>query len=158
MKGDARVVQRLNEILVGEMTAINQYFLGAKLCRQRGYTRLAARIHAESLEEMKHADRLIERILFLEGLPNLQKLDKLRIAESVPDQLRADLALERRTVEELNGAIKLARDRGDNGSAELLEELLVSAERHVGWLETQLGLLRDLGDVPYLAQQVHKDG
>jgi bacterioferritin len=156
MKGDSQVVQHLNDILVNEVTAINQYFLASRIARQQGYLRVAARIHKESLDEMKHADRLVDRILFLEGLPNLQKIDKLQIAQSVPDQLRADLALERQGVEQLNAGVKVARERGDNGSADLLEDLLRSAERHVEWLETQVALLRDLGDAAYLAQQLHE--
>jgi bacterioferritin len=154
MKGNLKVVQALNEILVGELTAINQYFLAAKICRHNGYRRLHERLHKESVEEMKHAEKLIERILYLEGLPNLQKLEKIRIAESVPAQLRFDLESERRTVERLNSGVKLARDAGDNGTSDLLEELLGSAETHVEWLEAQVALLGQLGDDHYLAQQI----
>lgn len=157
MKGNAQILQMLNEVLVGELTAVNQYFLAAKIAGQRGYARLGEKLYKESLEEMKHAEKLIDRILYLEGLPNVQKLDKVKIAESVIDQLRADLEVEQRGVERLNGGIKLARDNADNGSADLLIELLGSAEQHVEWLETQLDLVKRLGDAHYLAQQVKKD-
>jgi bacterioferritin len=154
MKARAEIIQILNETLVGELTAVNQYFLAAKICRRRGYEHLYEKLYQESLEEMKHADKLIERILFLEGMPNLQKLEKVRIAESIPEQLKADLDLERRGVERLNGAIRLAREHADNGSADLLEELLCSGETHVAWLEAQLALIEQLGEANYLAQQV----
>jgi bacterioferritin len=156
MKGHPEVVQRLNEILVGELTAINQYFLGARMCARQGYSNLEHRLQHESIEEMKHAAKLIDRILFLEGLPNLQRLDKVRVGETVPEQLKADLELERRAVERLNGGVQLARTHGDNGTAELLEKMVRSAEEHVDWLEAQVGLLRQLGDAAYLAQQIHK--
>lgn len=156
MKGHPDVVQTLNEILVGELTAINQYFLGAKMSARQGYERLAEKLHGESIEEMKHAEKLIERILFLEGLPNVQKLEKIRIGETAPEQLKADLDLERRSVERLNGAVKLARGHGDNGTAELLEQMVLAAEKHVDWLETQLTLIRQLGDAAYLSQQIRK--
>jgi bacterioferritin len=156
MKAPQPIIDLLNQLLVGELTAINQYFLGAKICRQRGLGRLAHHLRKESLDEMKHAEVLVERILFLGGLPNLQKLEKIQIAETVPDQLRADLELERRTVGQLNAGVKLARDAGDNGSATLLEELLEAAETHVDWLEAQVGLIETLGVAQYLAQQVHE--
>jgi bacterioferritin len=158
MKGNAQVVQTLNDILVGELTAINQYFLGAKIAGHRGYERLAHKVYKESLDEMRHAEKLIDRILFLEGLPNLQKLEKVTVAESVIDQLRADLESEARSVERLNAGIKLSRGAGDHGSADLLEELLESSEKHLEWLETQVGLVKHLGDTHYLAQQLKKDG
>jgi bacterioferritin len=156
MKGSDRIVQLLNEVLVTELTAINQYFLGAKMCRHRGYARLHEKLHKESVEEMKHAERLVERILFLEGLPNLQKLDKIQVGESVPEQMKADLALERKSVEQLNGGIAVAREVGDNGTADLLEDLLEPAESHVEWLETQLGLIAHLGEAQYLAQHLRE--
>ena len=156
MKGRAPIVAKLNEILVGELTAINQYFLGAKVCARHGYERLAQKLHDESIDEMKHAEELIERILFLEGLPNVQKLDKVRIGETVPEQLKADLDLERRSVERLNTVVTFARQQGDNGTAELLERMVLAGEGHVDWLETQLALIDQLGDTAYLAQQIHK--
>lgn len=154
MKGKPQVVEMLNEVLVGELTAINQYFLAAKIAGHQGYEHLAHRVYDESVGEMKHAARLIERILYLDGLPNVQKLEKVKVSESVTDQLTADLEIERRSVDRLNTGIKLARDQGDNGTAELLEELLTGAERHVEWLETQVGLVKELGREQYLAQQV----
>jgi bacterioferritin len=154
MKGQARIVQTLNDVLSGELTAANQYFLAAKIYRRQGYGCLSEKLYKESLEEMKHAERLIERILFLEGMPNLQKLDKVRIVKSVPAQLQADLELERHSVERLNDAIEVARKATDNGSADLLEDLLESAEAHVAWLETQLALLGELGEGQYLTQQI----
>ena len=156
MKGKAQVVQMLNEVLVGELTAINHYFLAAKIAGHRGYAHLGERLYKESLGEMKHAEKLIDRILYLDGLPNLQKLEKVKIAEGVVEQLAADLEVERRSVERLNGGIKLARAHGDNGSADLLEELLGGAERHVNWLETQLELTKKLGEPHYLAQQIRE--
>jgi len=157
MKGDPKVIEALNEVLTSELTAINQYFVGAKICRQRGLSRLASHLRKESIDEMKHAEALVERILFLEGLPNLQKLDKITVADNIPDQLRADLKLERATVGHLNEGVKTARAAGDNGTATLLEELLEAAETHVDWLEAQIGLIDSLGDAQYLAQQLHEE-
>jgi bacterioferritin len=157
MKAPQAIIDLLNRLLVGELTAINQYFLAAKIYRQRGLARLAHHLRKESLDEMKHAEALVERVLFLGGLPNLQKLEKINIAENVPDQLRADLELERRTVGHLNEGVKTARDAGDNGTATLLEGLLGAAEAHVDWLEAQVGLVESLGAAQYLAQQMHEE-
>jgi len=157
MKRPQPIIDLLNQLLVGELTAINQYFLAAKIYRQRGLSRLAHHLRQESLDEMKHAEVLVERILFLGGLPNLQKLEKIQVAENVPDQMRADLALERRAVEKLNEGVKTTRQAGDNGTATLLEGLLKAAEDHVDWLEAQVGLIESLGAAPYLAQQLHED-
>ena len=154
MKGAAGVVQTLNDVLVSELTAINQYFLAGKIARHRGYARLGERLNAESIEEMKHASRLIDRILYLEGLPNVQKLEKVRIGGSLVEQLRFDCELERKSVARLNEGVTQARKAGDAGTAELFEDLLVGAERHVEWLETQLALVRDLGEQYWLAQQL----
>jgi bacterioferritin len=157
MKRPQPVIDLLNQLLVGELTAINQYFLAAKICRQRGLSRLAHHLRQESVDEMKHAEALVERILFLGGLPNLQKLDKIQIAENVPDQMRADLALERRAADKLNDGVKVSRQAGDNGTATLLEGLLKAAEDHVDWLEAQVDLIDSLGTAQYLAQQLHGD-
>jgi bacterioferritin len=154
MKGDAGVVQTLNDILASELTAINQYFLAGKIAHHRGYHRLAERLNKESLEEMKHASRLIDRILYLEGLPNLQKLEKIRIGGSVTEQLKLDCEVERKSVEQLNQGVRQARDKRDAGTADLLEELLEGAERHVEWLEAQVGLVKELGEQNYLARQL----
>jgi bacterioferritin len=154
MKGDPRIVDMLNEVLTGELTAINQYFLHAKMCRHWGYEHLASKIREESIDEMKHAERLMDRILFLEGLPNLQKLNKLAIGTNVGEILRNDLALELATVPRLNAGIRLSRDAGDNGSEELLTRILVDSESHVDWLESQLELVRQVGEAHFLAQQI----
>jgi bacterioferritin len=158
MKGNAQVVQMLNEVLVSELTTVNQYFLGAKIAAHQGYGRLAHQLYRESVGEMKHAEKLIERILFLEALPNVQKLAKVRIAGSVVEQLRVDLETERQTVVQLNGGIDLARQQADHGTAELLEDLLEDAEAHVDWLEAQSELLKQVGDAHYLAQQIVRAG
>ena len=156
MKAPQSIIDLLNKLLVGELTAINQYFLAAKICRNRGLSRLAHHLRKESIDEMKHAEALVERILFLEGLPNLQKLGKLNIGETVPEQLKHDLGLEMDAVKKLNQAIALCVAEGDNTSRELLEEILESEEDHVDWLETQLGLIKTLGESAYLAEQMHK--
>jgi bacterioferritin len=156
MKGNSQVIDLLNEVLTGELTAINQYFLHAKMLDNWGYKHLGKYVRDESIDEMKHADRLIERILFLEGLPNLQRLGKLSIGETVKEQFANDLALEYDAIKRLNDGIALCRSVGDNGSEHLLREVLVSEEEHVDWLETQQELMRQLGDVPYLAEQIRK--
>jgi bacterioferritin len=154
VKGDGKVIDLLNEVLTGELTTINQYFLHARMCKNWGYHRLNEKIHAESIDEMKHADQLIERILFLEGLPNVQRLGKVMIGQSVPEILKNDLSAEMLAVPLLNRGIQLCRDVGDNGSEALLTTILVSEEEHVDWLEEQLELIRQLGDANYLAQQI----
>lgn len=154
MKGNSKLIEMLNEVLTGELTGINQYFVHAKMCENWGYKRLYEKIRKESLEEMKHADELIERILYLEGIPNVQRLGKVRVGETVPEQLKVDLALEKEAVERLNRAISLAVEVGDNGTRELLESILTSEEEHIEWLEAQLTLLRQVGEQNYLAQQI----
>jgi bacterioferritin len=156
MKADAKVLSALNDVLVAEMTAANQYLLSSRLTAHRGYARLAARFYKESIAEMRHADALVKRIIHLGGLPNVQKLDRIRLAETVPEQLRLDLQLERASVTRLNETITLARQRGDHGTADVLEELLEAAEEHVDWLEAQQALLKELGEASYLAQQIHE--
>src|SRR5512137_1159630 len=137
MKGDAKVIALLNDVLTNELTAINQYFLHARMCENWGYERLWKKVRAESIDEMKHADELIERVLYLEGLPNVQRLGKVDIGETVPEQLRLDLELERRALGVLNAGIEQCRRAGDNGSAELLEHVLRDEEEHANWLEAQ---------------------
>jgi bacterioferritin len=154
MKGSKDVIDLLNEVLAGELVAINQYFLHAKMCENWGYLRIAHKVRHESIDEMKHADRLADRILFLEGLPNFQRLDKLSIGQTVPEQLKSDLELEYRAVKRLNDGIQLCRDRGDNASEELLTDILVSEEEHVDWLETQIRLIEHLGEATYLTEQL----
>ena len=154
MKGDAKVIDALNEILTGELTAINQYFLHAKMCKNWGYLRIAAKVRHESIDEMKHADQLADRILFLEGLPNFQRLDKLSIGQTVPEQFKADLELEYRAIKRLNDGIRACRDHGDNASEDLLTHILVSEEEHADWLETQIRLIEHVGEAGYLAEQM----
>ena len=154
MKGQAKLIEALNEILTGELTAINQYFIHAKMCDNWGYERLAHKNREESISEMKHADALIERILFLEGVPNMQRLDKVRVGETVPEQLALDLKLEAVAVPRFNRTIALAADLGDNTTRELLEDMLESEEEHVDWLESQLELIKQVGEQNYLAQQI----
>jgi bacterioferritin len=154
MKGHAEIITLLNELLTNELTAINQYFIHAKMCLNWGYDRLAAKQRHESIDEMKHADHVIERILFLEGVPNLQRLNKLHVGETVKEQFEADLALERLAVEALNKGIQKARDLGDNGTEELMMGILEAEEEHIDWLETQLDLIGQVGLQNYLSQQL----
>jgi bacterioferritin len=154
MKGAKDVVAVLNEVLAGELVGINQYFLHAKMCAHWGFVTLAAHGRAESIDEMKHADAIIDRILFLEGLPNLQRLDTLHIGQTVPEQFKSDLALEIQAVKRLNDAIAVCRANGDRATEQLLTDILVSEEEHVDWLETQLGLIDKLGETAYLAEQI----
>jgi len=157
MKGDARVIAVLNDVLTNELTAINQYFLHARLCENWGYERLWKKVRAESIDEMQHADKVIQRILYLDGHPNLQKLGKLEVGETVLEQLKSDLALEKRAIPVLNAGIALCREKGDNGTAELLEEILVDEEEHADWLEAQLTLVSQAGEQNYLAQQMKEE-
>lgn len=154
MKGTAAIVDALNDILTAELTGINQYFVHGRMCENWGYKRLWERLRAESIDEMKHADDLIKRILFLEGIPNVQRLGKINIGETVPEQLRSDLALERDAVARMNKAIALATSEGDNGTRHLLEEMLKSEEEHLDWIEEQLALIAQVGEQNYLAQQI----
>lgn len=154
MKGSKEVIDALNEVLAGELVAINQYFLHAKMCKNWGYAALADYIRKESIDEMRHAETLVDRILFLDGLPNLQRLDKLRIGTTVPEQLRSDLDLEYAAVKRLNDGIALCREKGDGTTEDLLRKILIAEEDHVDWIETQLNLIDKLGEVAYLAEQI----
>lgn len=156
MKGDARIIEHLNKALQNELTAINQYFLHARMYRNWGYIALADHEYAESIDEMKHADRLIERILFLEGLPNLQQLGKLLVGESPREALTCDLQLEQAAVPDLKDAIVDCEKLGDYVSRELFEDILAAEEEHIDWLETQLALIGSLGETSYL--QTKLDG
>ncbi len=158
MKGHPKVIDLLNEVLTGELTSVNQYFLHARICENWGYERLWKRVRAESIEEMKHADVLIEHILFLEGLPNMSRLGKITVGQTVPEQLRLDLETEKNAIALLNRGIALCREVGDNGSAELLEDILEDEEEHANWLEGQLALVDQVGVQNYLTQQVRDDG
>jgi bacterioferritin len=154
MKGKEEVLELLNQLLTNELTAINQYFVHAKMCENWGYSRLAEKIRAESIDEMRHADQVITRILFLEGVPNLQRYHKLRIGESVREQLESDLQLEYAAIEFLNKGIDAARRSNDNASEDMMTKILVSEEEHTDWIESQLELMRQVGDQNYLAQQI----
>jgi bacterioferritin len=157
LQGHKEIIELLNEVLTAELTGINQYFVHAKLCHHWGYERLAHHIRHESIDEMKHADKVIDRILYLEGIPNLQRLSKVNVGETVPEQLTLDLALERDAIARLNKGVALCVSLGDNGSRELLAELLVSEEEHADWLETQIGLIKQIGEAHYLSQQLKKE-
>ena len=154
MPGSAAVVEALNEILTAELTAINQYFVHSKLCESWGFGALAAHNRAESIDEMRHAEALVERVLYFDGFPNLQRLNPLRVGESVEEQFRNDLDLEYVAVERLNNGIAAAVAAGDNGTRHLLEEILVSEEEHIDWLETQLEAIGQVGIQQYLAEQL----
>ena len=156
MKGSKAVIEALNDVLGGELVGINQYFLHSKMCKNWGFERLAEHSYKEAIGEMKHASEITERILFLEGVPNLQKLGTLVIGETVPEQLKNDLALEYDAVQKLNKAIALCVAESDNTSRDMLEDILESEEEHVDWLETQLDLIKKLGEPQYLAEQMHK--
>ena len=153
MKGDAKVVEFLNRVLTNELTAINQYFLHARMFRHWGLNKLDDYEYHESVDEMKHADKLINRILFLEGLPNLQQLNKLLIGESVPEALKCDLQLELQAIPLLREAIAWCESIADYVSRELFEDILESEEEHVDWLETQLALIDKMGLQNYLQSQ-----
>jgi bacterioferritin len=153
--GDADVIELLNEVLTAELTAVNQYFLDAKTLTNWGYERLGSKFRQESIDEMKDAEELIERILYLDGMPNLQRLGPVRVGENPPEKLALALDLEREAIERLNRGIAQCRERGDNGSRELLVEILEGEEDHADWLETQLHALEEIGVAHYLAQHLH---
>lgn len=157
MKGNAGVIDALNAILTAELTAINQYFIHHKMCRNWGYHRLSKKKREESIEEMKHADAVIERILFYDGVPNMQRLNPVKVGEDPIEQHKLDLDLELEAYKRLNDAIKLCRDAGDNGTCELLEGILEEEEESIDWHETQLKLVADLGKEHYLAHHMHGD-
>ena len=159
MKGHPQIIELLNDVLTTELTAVNEYFLHARIAENWGYERLQKKIYEESIGEMKHADKLIRRILFLGGLPNLQRLGKVNVGETIPEMLRLDLDLELGSQKRLNEGIELCRSLSDNGSRELLNYILEDTEEHVDWLEAQLELIKQVGEAHYLAQQIiHKEG
>jgi bacterioferritin len=154
MKGDSEVVALLNEVLSAELTGINQYFIHSMMCRNWGYQKLAGHSHKESIEEMKHAQAVIERILYLDGVPNMQKYMKVNVGQNVLEQHQLDLALEVDAVERLNRGVVLATAKVDNGTRALFEKILVSEEEHIDWIEAQLHQIKEIGYENYLAQQL----
>ena len=154
MKGEPEVIQVLNDVLCAELTAINQYFVHAMMCDNWGLKRLAKHMREESIGEMKHAEDVIDRILYLDGVPNMQKYMKVNVGQTVPDMHQFDLDLERDAVGRLNQGIELARGKGDNGSRQVLEKILSDEEHHIDWLEAQLTLIQTMGLPNYLAQQM----
>jgi bacterioferritin len=158
MQGDKNVIAILNEQLTAELTAINQYWLHYKLQENNGWAKLAKHTRRESIEEMEHADKLAERIIFLEGLPNFQKLSPLRIGQTVTEMFECDMKVELEAVERLRRGIKLMRDKDDITSANIFEEILEDEEEHIDYLETQLDLVKKLGEPLYLAQLVEQPG
>jgi bacterioferritin len=154
MKGSDNIIKILNQLLCGELSSINQYFLHSKMCKNWGYNKLAAHIHAESIDEMKHAAAITERILYLEGVPNFQKLEKIDIGTTVKEQLKSDLNFEQTAITRLQSAIEACYDEKDHGTRELLEKILTDEENHFDWIETQLDLIKSIGYERYLSQQL----
>ena len=158
MKGEAKVIEFLNEALSEELTAINQYFLHSEILDNDGYTALHQAIKRESIDEMKHAEALIERILFLDGSPNLSGHRQINIGQKIEEMLNNDLALEAGAVAMYNRGIALCGELGDHGTRELLQKILLDEERHLDWIETQLGLIKDIGLATYLSLQMEGAG
>jgi bacterioferritin len=154
MKGDSKIIAILNEVLKAELTAINQYFLHAEMCENWGYQRMAKHTRKESIEEMQHAEILMERILYLDGTPNMSDYFKINIGQNLKQQLQNDLDLEYNAVKRLNDGIKQSVAAGDNGSRELMEKILVDEEHHIDWLEGQLYMIKEMTYENYLAQQL----
>jgi bacterioferritin len=156
MRGDPRILEALNDVLTAELTAINQYFVHSKMCENWGYEKLGHRKRADALEEMKDADQIIDRILYLEGVPNVQRLNPIKVGEDAVEQHRLDLELETAAIARLNKAIAVCREIGDNGTREMLVEVLHGEEASADWLEGQLHVIAEIGKERYLAEQIHK--
>ena len=154
MQGDPEIIERLNECLTAELTAINQYFIHSRMCENWGYERLAKKKYEESIDEMKDADAIIRRILYFDGTPNMQRLNPVRVGEDPVEQHQLDLELEKENIERLNAAIALCREKGDNGTRELLEGILKGEEHAADWLEGQLHAIGEIGKENYLAEQL----
>ena len=158
MRGDPAIIEALNDVLTAELTAINQYFIHHKMCENWGYKVLSKKKYDESIEEMKHADKVIARILYFDGVPNMQRMNPVRVGENAIEQHEVDLALELEAIDRLNKGIALARDKADNGTRELLEHILVEEEESVDWHESQLHLVSEIGKERYLAEMIHEEG
>jgi bacterioferritin len=154
MQGHADVIQILNDVLCAELTAINQYFIHARMLENQKYVKLARHAQEESIGEMKHAQNVIDRILYLDGVPNMKKYMKINVGQTVTEQHQFDLATEKDAVERLNKGIELCRSLGDNGTRVLLEQVLTDEEGHIDWLEAQLLQIEQMGLANYLAQQI----
>ena len=154
MKGNPDVLEVLAEVLAAELTAVNQYFIHAKMNSNWGYKKLAAYMQKESIEEMRHADSIIERILFLDGIPDMQKYLKIKVGKNIEEMFQNDLEVEYSAVGRLNNGIEIAISKKDNGTRELLEKILVSEEEHIDWLEAQNTIIKDIGVANYLAEQI----
>jgi len=154
MQGHADVIQILNDVLCAELTAINQYFIHARMLENQRYGKLAKHAQEESIGEMKHAQSVIDRILYLDGVPNMQKYMRINVGQTVPEQHQFDLGVEKDAVERLNKGIELCRGLGDNGTRVLLEQILTDEEGHIDWLEAQLLQIDEMGLPNYLAQQI----
>jgi bacterioferritin len=155
VQGDAKVIEALNSVLTAELTAINQYFIHHKMCENWGYQRLSSKKREESIGEMKDADAVMARILYFDAMPNVQRLNPVRVGEDPIEQHRLDLELEKENIKRLNDAIELARGKGDNGTRELLEGILKGEEESADWLEAQLHIVGEIGVEQYLAEQIH---
>ena len=154
MKSNEEVIAVLQDVLCAELTAVNQYFIHARMCENWGFKKLAAHIRKESIEEMHHAQEVIDRILYFDGAPNMQKYMKINVGKTVPEQFQLDLEVEYQAVPRLNRGIEVVREKGDNGTRALLEHILKEEEEHVDWLEAQLGIIKEIGADNYLAQQL----
>ena len=157
MRGDPEILDLLNDVLTAELTAVNQYFADYKMCENWGFRRLAEKFREDSIDEMRDAEMLITRILYFEGVPNLQRLGAVRVGETVHEKLDLALDVEREAIDRLNRGVALCVTKGDNGTRQLLEGILTGEEEHADWLETQLELIRTLGEALYLANQVGSD-
>lgn len=157
MQGDPEIIELLNEVLTAELTAINQYFVHAKMNENWGYKRLAKRFYDDSIDEMRDAEKIIERILYLDGIPNLQRYGTVAVGEDVPEQLQLVLDTEVAAVERYNRGVALARAKNDNGTRELLESRVIDEEEHLDWAESQLKIISDVGVEHYLAQHIHEE-
>jgi bacterioferritin len=154
MRGDPQIIEALNDVLTAELTAVNQYIVHSKMCENWGYTKLQKKKREFAIEEMHDADEIIERILYFDGVPNMQRLNPVRVGETATEQHKLDLDVEVSAIDRLNKGIALCRDKGDNGTRELLETILKGEEKHADWLEAQLHLIDEVGKEQYLAEQI----